>query len=248
MSKPKPKKRRVRVKGVASRGSGRRWKRWGLIVIVVLLLVPAIQVGVVRFVNPPRTLPMWIDPVSSSGPKAPLRYRWIPLAQIPEMFLKHLWISEDQRFFQHEGFDWKEMDLAMEKAERTGKSVRGASTITNQCARSIFLWQGRSWIRKGLESYYTIWMELLLPKRRILELYANVIEMGRGIYGVEAASQYYFGVSARGLTREQSAMLAAVLPNPKGWDPTKPSAVLRWRQQLILRREKNAHFPAKLLR
>ncbi len=132
--------------------------------------------------------------VFSRGPSAPLRYRWIDLAQMPEMFLKHLWISEDQRFFQHDGFDWKEMDAAVEKAERTGKPVRGASTITNQCARSIFLWQGRSWIRKGLESYYTIWMELLLPKRRILELYANVIEMGRGIYGVEAASQYYFGV------------------------------------------------------
>ena len=153
------------------------------------------------------------------------------------MFLEHLWISEDQRFFQHEGFDWKEMDLAVKEAERKGKPVRGASTITNQCARSIFLWQGRSWIRKGLESYYTIWMEMLLPKRRILELYANVIEMGRGIYGVEAASQHYFGVSARGLTREQSAMLAAVLPNPKGWDPTNPSRMLRWRQRRILRRE-----------
>ncbi len=164
------------------------------------------------------------------------------------MFLEHLWISEDQRFFQHEGFDWKEMELAMKEAERKGKPVRGASTITNQCARSIFLWQGRSWIRKGLESYYTIWMEVLLPKRRILELYANVIEMGRGIYGVEAASQHYFGVSARGLTREQSAMLAAVLPNPKGWDPTKPSGKLRWRQQRILQRERNANFPEKLLR
>ena len=90
--------------------------------------------------------------------------------------------------------------------------------------------------------------EALLPKRRILELYANVIEMGRGVYGVEAASQHYFGVSARGLTREQSAMLAAVLPNPKGWDPTKPSGKLRWRQQRILQRERNAHFPEKLLR
>jgi Membrane carboxypeptidase (penicillin-binding protein) len=99
------------------------------------------------------------------------------------MFLEHLWISEDQRFFQHEGFDWKEMDLAVKEAERKGKPVRGASTITNQCARSIFLWQGRSWIRKGLESYYTIWMEALLPKRRILELYANVIEMGPGSTG-----------------------------------------------------------------
>jgi monofunctional glycosyltransferase len=242
---PKPK---ARVKRSASRGRG---KKWILVLLVVLLLIPAMQVAVVRFINPPRTLPMLIDQggaMFSSAPKHPLRYRWIALPQIPEMFLKHLWISEDQRFFQHEGFDWKEMDLAVKEAERKGKPVRGASTITNQCARSIFLWQGRSWIRKGLESYYTIWMEMLLPKRRILELYANVIEMGRGIYGVEAASQHYFGVSARGLTREQSAMLAAVLPNPKGWDPTKPGTMLRWRQRRILRRERSANFPEKLLR
>jgi len=246
MPKPNAKKRRVRgtrVKGSASRGFFRR-RKWIWIVLLVLLLIPALQVAVVRFVNPPVTLPMLIDQAGGT----PLRYRWIDLTQIPEMFLKHLWISEDQRFFQHEGFDWKEMDLAVKEAERKHKPVRGASTITNQCARSIFLWQGRSWIRKGLESYYTIWMEVLWPKRRILELYANVIEMGRGIYGVEAASQHYFGVSARGLTREQSAMLAAVLPNPKGWDPTKPSGKLRWRQQRILQRERNANFPEKLLR
>ena len=143
--------------------------------------------------------------------------------------------------------DKSAQQMAVKKAERKGKPVRGASTITNQCARSIFLWQGRSWIRKGLESYYTIWMEALLPKRRILELYANVIEMGPGIYGVEAASQHYFRVSARGLTREQSAMLAAVLPNPKGWDPTNPGRTLRRRQRRILQRERNAHFPERLL-
>jgi monofunctional biosynthetic peptidoglycan transglycosylase len=240
-------RKKSRNKSSASRGFFRRWK-WVLIPLLLLLLVPAVEVAVVRFVNPPRTLPMWIEQMPWGGVKAPLRYRWIPLAQMPEMFLKHLWISEDQRFFQHEGFDWKEMDLAMEKAEKTGKPVRGASTITNQCARSIFLWQGRSWIRKGLESYYTIWMEMLLPKRRILELYANVIEMGRGVYGVEAASQHYFGVSACGLTREQSAILAAVLPNPKGWDPANPGPMLRWRQQRILRREQNAHFPERLLK
>ncbi|MGE5214016.1 MAG: monofunctional biosynthetic peptidoglycan transglycosylase [Nitrospirota bacterium] len=232
-----------------TRGRSRRWK-WVWIPVVVLLLIPAMQVATVRFVNPPVTLPMVIDQTGarlSRAPKRPLRYHWISLPQIPEMFLKHLWISEDQRFFQHEGFDWKEMDLAVKEAKRKGKPVRGASTITNQCARSIFLWQGRSWIRKGLESYYTVWMEALLPKRRILELYANVIEMGRGIYGVEAASQYYFGVSAGGLTREQSAILAAVLPNPKGWDPTHPGRVLRKRQRRILQREQNAHFPVKLL-
>ncbi len=184
----------------------------------------------------------------SKGAKTPLRYRWVDLEEMPEMFLKHLWISEDQRFFQHEGFDWKEVDLAMKKAKRTGKPVRGASTITSQCARSIFLWQGRSWIRKGFESYYTLWMEALLPKRRILELYANVIEMGRGIYGVEAAAQHFYGVGASGLTREQSAMLAAVLPNPKGWDPARPSRKLRQRQERILRREREAKFPADLLK
>src|SRR5437867_8266509 len=249
MPKPNAKKRRVnRVKGFASRGLG---KKWILVLLVVLLFIPAMQVAVLRFINPPWTLPMLIDQgcaMFSSTPKPPLRYRWIALPQIPEMFLEHLWISEDQRFFQHEGFDWKEMNLAVKEAERKGKPVRGASTITNQCARSIFLWQGRSWIRKVLESYYTIWMEALLPKRRILELYANVIEMGRGIYGVEAASQHYFGVSARGLTREQSAMLAAVLPNPKGWDPTKAGRTLRWRQRRILQRERSANFPEKLLR
>jgi monofunctional biosynthetic peptidoglycan transglycosylase len=235
----------------AKKRKSSRLRKWILLPLVVLLLIPAMQVAVVRFINPPLTLPMLIDHGSamfSNGPTPPLRYRWIALPQIPEMFLEHLWISEDQRFFQHEGFDWKEMELAVKEAERKGKPVRGASTITNQCARSIFLWQGRSWIRKGLESYYTIWMEALLPKRRIMELYANVIEVGRGIYGVEAASQHYFGVSARSLTREQSAMLAAVLPNPKGWDPTKPGRMLRWRQRRILRREQDANFPEQLLR
>src|SRR5438552_19096772 len=168
MPKPKPKKRRV--KSSASRGLG---KKWILILLVVLLLIPAMQVAVVRFINPPWALPMLVEQGSamfSSGPKRPLRYRWISLPHIPEMFLEHLWISEDQRFFQHEGFDWKEMDLAMKKAERKGKPVRGASKINKRCERTILLCQGRSWIRKGLESYYTIWMEALLPKRRILEL------------------------------------------------------------------------------
>src|SRR5437867_3559279 len=141
MLKPK-----ARVKRSPSRGLG---KKWILVLLVVLLLIPAMQVAVVRFINPPLTLPMLIDQggaMFSSAPTRPLRYRWIDLPQIPEMFLEHLWISEDQRFFQHEGFDWKEMDLAVKEADRKGKPVRGASTITNQCARSIFLWQGRSWI------------------------------------------------------------------------------------------------------
>jgi len=237
---PKAKKRRT-IRG----------RKWIVIGFVALLLIPAGEVAMVRFINPPWTLPMLLQgggAIFSRGEGSPLLYQWTDLPEIPEMFLKHLWISEDQRFFQHDGFDWKEMDAAMNEAERKGKPVRGASTITMQCARSIFLWQGRSWIRKGLESYYTFWMEALLSKGRILELYANVIEMGRGIYGVEAAAQHYYGVSARGLSREQSAMLAAVLPNPKRWNPTRPGSTLRRRQQRILQREQNADFPESLLR
>lgn len=228
-----------------------RWQKWILILLAVLLLVPVLQVALVRFVNPPRTLPMVIHQTAASFAKSnagPLRYRWVDLPAVPQMFLKHLWISEDQRFFEHDGFDWKEMDLALQQALRRGRPVRGVSTITMQCARSTFLWQGRSWIRKGLESYYTFLMEALLPKRRIMELYVNVIETGPGIYGVEAAAQHYFGVRANSLTREQSALLAAVLPNPKGWNPAKPSATLRQRQRRILQREQNATFPQHLLR
>src|SRR5215203_2102223 len=189
--------------GVRRRKASGRWT-WILIVIVTLLLVPPVEVGLVRFFNPPRTRPMVTERIGrglSRGAKVPLRYQWIDLAQMPEMFLKHVWISEDQRFFQHAGFDWKELEAAMKQAKRKGKPVRGVSTITMQCARSIFLWQGRSWLRKGLESYYTFWMETLLSKRRILELYANVIEMGDGIYGVEAAARAHYGKSARSLTR-----------------------------------------------
>jgi hypothetical protein len=140
MPKPKPRKKlRPRgpagVKGSASRGRG---KKWILILLVVLLFIPAMQVAVVRFINPPLTLPMLIDQGSamfSSTPKPPLRYRWISLPHIPEMFLEHLWISEDQRFFQHEGFDWKEMDLAVEEAERKGKPQ--PRSIISASARAV---------------------------------------------------------------------------------------------------------------
>ena len=225
--------------------------KWILSALGVLLLAPPLEVMSVRFVDPPRTRPMLLHQVGgvfSRGPQRPLLYHWIDLPRVPETFLKHVWVSEDQRFFQHDGFDWKEIDIAMERAERRGAPVRGASTITMQCARSIFLWQGRSWIRKGIEAYYTFWIEALLSKRRIMELYVNVIEVGRGIYGIEAGAQHHYGVSAMRLTREQSALLAAVLPNPKGWNPAKPGLALRNRQRRILYREQQAAFPAHLLR
>ena len=228
-----------------------RWvRRWIVGFAAAMLLVPVLEVVAVRFFDPPRTMPMVIHEMKGvfAKPRTPVLYQWASLKRIPLMFLKHLWISEDQRFFQHHGFDWKEMHIAIKKAEQTGKPVRGVSTITMQCARSLFLWQGRSWIRKGLEAYYTFWMELILSKERIMELYANVIEMGDGIYGIEAASTHYFGIQPQAMTPRQSAMLAAMLPNPTGWDPRDPAPVLLHRQEHILQQEPGVHFPANLLR
>jgi len=214
--------------------------------VLALAILPIVQVALVRFFDPPLTPLMLLRQAEARWEKRPSpgrHYAWRPLSQIPRDFLKFVFVSEDQRFFQHHGFDWREVELARKQAERTGKKPRGASTITMQCARSLFLWQGRSWVRKGLEVYYTFWMEALLPKRRILELYANVIEMGDGVYGVEAAARAHFGVEARRLSREQSAALAALLPNPRKWNPREPSPKLAARITKILRQEKQVAFP-----
>lgn len=232
-------------KATPSRAGG-RWLRSALIIVAAVLVLPIAQVGCVRVVDPPLTPLMLLRSAEARmerRPSPPRRYQWIPFAQIPRSFLRCVLTSEDQRFFQHQGFDWKEVKIAQREAEKRGKSPRGASTITMQCARSLFLWQGRSWVRKGLEAYYTFWMEALLPKQRILELYANVIEMGDAIYGVEAAAQAHFGISARGLKREQSALLAAILPNPRQRDPRRPSAAVSARATRILKNEPGLKVP-----
>ena len=219
--------------------------------MIALAILPIVQVTWVRFFDPPLTPLMLLRSAEAraKGHSAPARqYAWRTLSQIPHDFLKFVFIAEDQRFFEHHGFDWREVELARKQAERTGKMPRGASTITMQCARSLFLWQGRSWVRKGLEAYYTFWMEALLPKRRILELYANVIEMGDGVYGVEAAARAHFGANARALSREQCAALAAMLPNPRKWNPRHPSPKLSQRCAKILKQEKQVAFPLGAVR
>ena len=118
--------------------------------------------------------------------------------------------------------------------------------MTQQCARSLFLWQSRSWLRKGIEAYYTVLLELLLPKKRIFELYINVIELGDGIYGLEAASHHYYGIAAISMTKEESAMLVAIMPNPKQWDPNKPGERVLRRQKVILERGGNVALPERL--
>ena len=238
-------------KAAASTSKPNRFLRAALVVICFLFLIPVVEVALVRFLDPPATVPMILWKFQHSGLTAGgsmPRYEWRKLAQIPVIFLRHCLVSEDQRFFTHRGFDWREIEIARNEAEQKGTAPRGASTITMQCARSVFLWQGRSWIRKGLEAYYTLLMETFLTKKRILELYVNAIELGDGIYGIEAGSQNHFGVSAQHLTREQSAMLAALLPHPKDWNPKRPSPGLSARQQMILKRDNESTFPARLLR
>ncbi len=215
--------------------------------MILFLAAPAVEVLTIRFVDPPATPLMairWLQDRAAGNPHPRLFYVWQRWAALPPAFLKAAWVSEDQRFFQHHGFDWIEMHHAIERARATGGDPRGSSTITMQCARSLFLWQGHSYVRKALEAYYTLWMEALLSKRRIFELYANVVELGRGVYGVEAASRYYYGLPARRLSGDQAALLAAMLPAPRRWDPRHPTKRLLARQQRILRDLPTAHWPA----
>jgi monofunctional biosynthetic peptidoglycan transglycosylase len=172
----------------------------------------------------------------------------MPLADVPPAMIRYLWASEDQRFFLHGGIDFDEIERAVKESKKTGRKPRGGSTISQQCARSLFLWQGRSWVRKGLETYYTVLMEWLLPKRRILELYVNVIEFGEGVYGVKAAAQTFFHVAPAKMTRNQMSLLAAVMPNPKEWSAVRPSSRVLARQRRVLRLERDAAFPEAELR
>ena len=143
--------------------------------------------------------------------------------------------SEDPKFFEHFGFDFEQIQHSLERNIEKGKKLRGASTISQQTAKNLFLWPKRSWVRKGIEVYFTITLETFWNKRRILEVYLNIIEMGDGIYGAEAAAQEYFNKSSAKLTKPEAALIAAVLPNPRRWSPAKPTAYIRKKQQRIVR-------------
>ena len=161
-------------------------------------------------------------------------HEWVDYDEISPWMVKAAVASEDARFYNHHGFDFTEIQNAMEES-REGKRNRGASTITQQTAKNVFLWPGHSWVRKGLEAYFTVLMELLWPKERIMEVYLNSIEMGPGIYGVEAAARHYFGCGAGELTKRQAALIAVSFPNPLERNPAKPSPYMKKRQRKIMR-------------
>lgn len=160
---------------------------------------------------------------------------WVSISKISPRMQAAVIAAEDQYFFEHNGVDWRAIEKAMEHNKRSAR-VRGASTITQQVAKNVFLWPDRSWIRKGLELYFTGLLEALWSKERILEVYLNVVEMGDGIYGVEAASRLYFRKPAAKLNADESALIAASLPNPRKLLVARPSGYLRFRQSLVRRR------------
>ena len=159
--------------------------------------------------------------------------KWVPIEKINGSMIVAVIASEDNLFPTHNGFDWKEINNAIEES-KAGKRQRGASTISQQTAKNVFLTPNRSFIRKGFEVYFTILIEKIWGKKRIMEVYLNVIEMGPGIYGIEAASQKYFHCSSNKLTKQQSALIAACLPNPLKRNPARPSNYVYSRQQQIL--------------
>lgn len=209
------------------------WKRIKQFIFIILLLnVFFIIWG--RFFNPPIT----ITQIGGLIQYGKLDRDYISYDEMGSNVKKAVIASEDQKFFNHNGFDYTAIEKAMENNEK-GKKLRGGSTISQQTAKNIFLWQGRSWIRKGLEAVYTFVIEKVWSKDIILERYLNSIEMGQGVFGIEAASKYYFGKSSKDLNQSEAAWIAAVLPNPKKYDPKNPSAYLNKKHRWIMRQMKN---------
>ena len=172
----------------------------------------------------------------SSGDEIRMRHRWVPLNKISEELPVAVIASEDQRFLVHHGFDFQAIEHAVKvNAQRSGKRKLGASTISQQTAKNVFLWPGRTWVRKGLEVYFTFLIETLWGKERIMEVYLNSIEMGNGIYGADAVAEWHFGCRASDLSSSQCALIAATLPNPLRFNSASPDTYVKKRQQRILR-------------
>jgi monofunctional biosynthetic peptidoglycan transglycosylase len=218
---PKKEKRSAGKKGL-----WRKIKR----IILFLFIAHLLYIVALKWIDPPITITQLGSLISGDG----LKRDYVGGNEISSNLKLAVIASEDQIFPDHSGFDWKNIKKAMEYNQRKPNRIRGASTISQQVAKNVFLWQGRDYIRKGLEVYFTKMIEWIWGKRRIMEVYLNVIEMGPGIFGAEAASQVYFGKSAKSLTRKEAAMIAACLPNPKRFTVKPVSPYVRGRSNWIL--------------
>lgn len=220
--------------GIRKRKAGRagRKRRWLFRLAVLLILFLALGIAL--------TLPLrWLDPATTAfmlgddSGRDPLLREWQDWEQMGSAAALAVVAAEDQRFDRHVGLDLHSIRDSIEQAQE-GSALRGASTITQQVAKNLYLWPGRSFVRKGLEAYFTLLLEVFLPKKRILEIYLNIAEFGPGIYGVTAASRHYFGKPPSRLYDSEAALLAAVLPNPTRFRVAEPSDYVRERQAWIL--------------
>lgn len=215
----------------------RRWVRRLLWLPIVLVVLSVAQVLVLRFVDPPFSSFMAIrqwDAWMQRDWQFRLAHDWRDLDQMSSNVSLALIASEDQLFSAHSGFDMQAIENAR-TANAKGRRLRGGSTISQQTAKNLFLWSGRSWLRKGIEAWYTLLIETLWPKHRILEMYANFAEFGDGVYGAQAAARSYFGKEASQLGAAEAARLAAVLPSPRRYSVTRPGPYVQRRTQAIQR-------------
>ena len=209
---------------------GRGIWSWIKRVLLVLFVLHLLYILALKWIDPPLTLTQIGSLLGGDG----LKRDYVDGDEISSHLKLAVLASEDQIFPDHSGVDWKNVKKAMEYNQRKPNRVRGASTISQQVAKNVFLWQGRDWVRKGLELYFTKMIEWIWGKQRIMEVYLNVIEMGPGIFGAEAAAQAYFGKPAQNLTRKEAAMIAACLPNPKRYTVKPASPYVRGRSNWIL--------------
>lgn len=205
----------------------------------VVLWFLGISLGLVilfKFVPVPYTPLMLTRSIENklAGNEMVCSHDWVPLEHISKNLQKAVIASEDGRFLTHHGFDFEAIQKAMENNEQ-GKKLKGGSTISQQTAKNVFLWQGRSYLRKGLEAYFTVLIELIWGKERIMEVYLNSIEMGDGVYGAQAACEYWYRKDASSLTKIQAAGIAAILPNPRKYKATNSSAFINRRKNRIVK-------------
>ena len=204
--------------------------------ILACILLSVFSVVIYTVINPPITPLMLMRPIEGlfRGEFVGVSRDWKDYDEISPFVFRAVISAEDGKFMKHDGFDWNAIKRARRiNTMRKGKRLVGASTISMQTAKNVFLWQGRNYVRKALEAYFTVLIEAVWGKKRILEIYVNSIEWGNGIYGVEAASREYFGKSADKLTKKEAALLAAVLPNPRKWSPANPSRYILKRASFI---------------
>jgi len=209
------------------RGGFVRFLLWTLLLLTLLFFVPPAVVLALRWWPPPTTAFM------VQSPTQPVKYEWVPAARIPQTLRDGAVAAEDQKFYTHWGFDFMAIAEALEHNEKSTRK-RGASTITQQVAKNLFLWPSRSYLRKGLEVSFTLLLELELPKERILEIYLNIAEFGPGVYGVQAAAQEFFGKNAEDLTPLETSRLVAVLPNPRKWSARHPGPYVQTRVDWVM--------------